>query len=123
MALEIPLQPLQAQALKVVLDEQACEISIRERLGVLYMSMTVDGVVAWNNYACYNRQNIKPFAYMPFSGAVYFVDIQGETDPVASGLNSRYFLVYISPEDTEDGRLPFIIPDSLFLAQGLSFTL
>lgn len=99
MALEIPLQPQAAQSLKVVLDEQACEIQIRERLGLLYMSMVVDGVESWNNYVCYDRQNIKPFAYMPFKGGLYFIDTEGNTDPVYTGLNTRYFLIYLFEDD------------------------
>lgn len=96
MPLEIPLTPIVAQSLKVVLDEQSCEISIRERLGNLYMSMVVDSVDSWSNFVCYDRQNIKPYSYMPFSGGLYFVDKEGSTDPVASGLNTRYFLIYFS---------------------------
>jgi hypothetical protein len=96
MSQEIPLIAQVAQSIKIVLDEQACEIQIRERLGNLYMSMVVDGVESWNNYVCYNQQNIKPFTYMPFRGGLYFVDIEGDTDPVSSGLNTRYFLVFFS---------------------------
>jgi len=97
MALRIPLIAQDAQSFKIVLDEQACEIQIRSRLdGLLYMSMVVDGVEAWSNYVCYDRQNIKPFAYMPFKGGLYFVDIEGTTDPNAEGLETRYFLGYQS---------------------------
>ena len=104
MALEIPLISIVAQSLKVVLDEQSCEISIRERLGNLYMSMVVDGVSSWNNHVCYDRQNVKPYSYMPFLGGLYFVDKEGSTDPIASGLNSRYFLVYLADgEELPDG--------------------
>ena len=99
MPLEIPLISTVAQSFKVVLDEQSCEIKIRERLGLLYMSMVVDGVSVWNNYVCYDRQNIKPYSYMNFSGGLYFVDKEGSSDPVASGLNSRYFLVYFSENE------------------------
>lgn len=100
MAFEITLVAQQAQSIKVVLDEQACEIQLRERLGLLYMSMVVDGVEAWSNYVCYNQQNVKPFKYMPFKGGLYFVDVQGASDPVAEGLGTRYFLVYLSEGET-----------------------
>jgi hypothetical protein len=96
MAQEIPLIAQVAQSIKIVLDEQACEIQIRERLGNLYMSMVVDGVESWNNYVCYDRQNIKPFTYMPLKGGLYFIDIEGSSDPVAAGLNTRFFLIYLS---------------------------
>ena len=96
MPLEIPLIAQQAQSIKIVLDEQACEIQIRERLGLLYMSMVVDDVEVWNNYVCYDRQNVKPFSYMAFKGGLYFVDVEGNEDPRAEGLGARFFLVYLS---------------------------
>lgn len=102
MILEIPLNPIVAQSLKVVLNEQSCEILIRERLDNLYMSLVVDDETAWNNFVCYDRQNIKPHSYLPFSGGLYFIDKEGSTDPIASGLNTRYFLIYLS----EDEELP-----------------
>lgn len=96
MAVLIPLITQEAQSFKIVLDEQACEIQLRSRLdGLIYMSMVVDGVEAWNNYPCYDRQNIKPFGYMPFTGGLYFFDIEGKTDPTYDKLNYRYFLIFI----------------------------
>lgn len=104
MALEIPLAGLTAQSLKIVLDEQSCEIVLRERLDRLYMSMVVDGVSAWNNFICFDRQNVKPHSYMPFKGGLYFIDKEGSNDPVASELGTRYFLIYYSEgEELPDG--------------------
>ncbi len=104
-SLQIQVAPLVAQSFKVVLGEQACEIEIRERLGRLYMSLVADGVTAWTNYPCFDRQNIKPFRHMPFVGGLYFIDVEGYSDPVASGLGTRYFLVYFPTEDEFQGRV------------------
>lgn len=105
---EILLIAEPAQSFNIVLDEQNCEIKLRNRLNNTYMSMVVDGEEVWNNYICYDRQNIKPFCYMNFKGILTFRDLEGLTDPIYTGFNSRYFLLYYS----EDEELPDNIVDN-----------
>lgn len=91
---EIILISSPGQTFNVVLDDQACEISLRDRLGQTYMSIIVNGEKVWDNYLCKDRQNIKPFAYMNFKGILTFIDGEGNQDPVYTGFNERYFLLY-----------------------------
>jgi hypothetical protein len=66
----------------------------------VYLDLYVAGVLIIGGVLCLNGVNIVRNAYLGFIGDLAFYDQQGTTDPVYSGLGSRYLLFYFAPGDT-----------------------
>jgi hypothetical protein len=65
---------------------------------MLYMDLTANGTVVFTGMVCLNTILIGNYGYLPFVGALFFYDTQGQEDPSSPGLNSRYQLIYYSPD-------------------------
>lgn len=91
---KIPLQPVPAQSLKVKLGAQNCQIRVYYRFGSTYMDLTAGGVVVVTGVICRDRQNVVQIAQNAFSGALLFVDMLGQSDPLYSGFGERWRLFY-----------------------------
>ncbi len=48
---------------------------------------------------CENGNRLVRDAYLGFSGDLAVVDTQGASDPVYTGLGTRYQMVYLAPAD------------------------
>jgi hypothetical protein len=97
--LSIPLQPQPAQTVKVVLDGQNCQIYIYQKDQGLFVDVNSNGV---DIVTCVIARNVDPLicrTYAGFVGDLMFVDNQGVSDPVSTGLGDRYSLVYLSASD------------------------
>lgn len=90
----IDVENIPSQELGVVLNEQNCIIDLYTRGGYLYCDIEADDVTIITGAICLNNQNIIPYGYRGFNGNLRFVDLDGETDPVYTGFNDRYMLVY-----------------------------
>ena len=91
---KIPLQAVPAQSLKIKLAAQNCEIRVYYRFGSTYMDLTVNGDVVCTGAICRDRQNIIQIANNAFKGALLFVDMLGQSDPLYSGFGERWRLFY-----------------------------
>jgi len=91
---KIPLQPVPAQSLKVKLSGQNCQIRVYYRFGSTYMDLTAGGVVVVTGAICRDRQNIIQIAQNAFQGALLFVDMLGQADPLYNGFGERWRLFY-----------------------------
>ena len=91
---KIPLSPVPAQSLKVKLAGQNCEIRVYYRFGNTYIDLTAGGVVVVTGAICRDRQNIIQIAQNAFSGALLFVDMLGQSDPLYSDFGERWRLFY-----------------------------
>ena len=91
---KIPLQPVPAQSLKIKLGGQNCQIRVYYRFGSTYMDLTAGGVVVVTGAICRDRQNIIQIAQNAFSGALLFVDMLGQSDPLYNGFGERWRLFY-----------------------------
>lgn len=104
MSQQIPVVAAPAQTMSVNLSNQSCLVALRT-LGIgvdahLYFTLTVAGVVVVTNRICRNVQRILEDAgYRGFQGDFMFIDQQGDTDPVYTGLGARYLLLYILPAE------------------------
>lgn len=87
------------QKFKTVVAEQNCEITLRTIGGLLYFSMSLNGVDFINSRVCRNGGLLVPTAYLGFKGNFSFVDYRGDTDPTYDLLNDRYFLLYLEESD------------------------
>ena len=92
----LSLQPLPAQTFEVTLGGQDCEISLQQMATGLFASLNVSGVQVIAGRYCNDRVSLVRYAYLGFSGWLYFVDAQGGNDPSYEGLGSRFILVYES---------------------------
>ena len=94
MATIIPLLAVPNQAVSALLDSQNCQINVYQKAFGLYMDLLVDLVPMFTGVVCQDRNLIKRYASIPFSGDFAFVDTLGNDDPDYSGIGSRYFLTY-----------------------------
>jgi hypothetical protein len=95
----ISVQPLQNQTLQTQVNNQAVTLSISQSLYGLFMTVSLGTTVIIASVICQNLNRIVRDVYLGFSGDFIFVDTQGTSSPVYTGLGSRWQLVYLSPTD------------------------
>ena len=83
----IPLDQYPHQSVSCVIKKKRWFITLISRLGKLYASVenNQDGVII-HNRICLNKT--------PITKHLMFIDLNGNDDPIYTGLNSRFFLVY-----------------------------
>ena len=99
----VPLQAVPNQQMNVSLNGQSCTISIQQTLYGLFCTLLVSGVQIIGGVLCQNLNLIVRDLYLGFSGDLCFLDNQGDSDPVYTGLGDRYSLIYLSPSDLPTG--------------------
>lgn len=98
--LKIPLKQIPSQKLRVVLNRQNCTISLYYRFGNTYMDLVVGNNVVINGAICRNRSSVVNVANHVFAGALYFLDLLGDSDPNYKLFNDRYILLYVSADES-----------------------
>lgn len=99
--LVIPLQAAPVQNVMTVVAQQNCQIYLYQNYRGMFFDLNVNGEDVVNGIICENQNELVPIHYTGFEGNFVFLDTQGSSDPVYTGLNSRYFLVYITAEENE----------------------
>lgn len=92
----IPISAVPVQTFTVTLGSQQCTITITSRTTGLYFDLLVAGVQVVASVLCLDRMSLVRWSYLGFLGTLAFVDTQGFTDPVYTGLGARYQLVYLT---------------------------
>lgn len=93
----IPVAAVPSQTLAVTLAAQPAQIALRTLGDNLYLDLIVRGVAIVTTRICRNQQRLLlDVIYRGFLGDLMFVDTQGETDPVYTGMGTRYQLVYLN---------------------------
>jgi len=100
----IPLQPVPAQVVNVILGDQATQLTLRQLSTGLYIDVSIATQKIIGMVICQNLNRIIRDAYLGFVGDFMFVDTFGESgkpsqDPDYTGLGSHFQLVYLAPED------------------------
>lgn len=104
MSQQVQLGAVASQTVTINLNQQSCLIELRT-LGLdddahLFFSLTLAGTPIVTTRVARNLQRLLIDAqYRGFQGDFMFIDTQGDTDPVYTGLNTRYVLVYIPPDE------------------------
>jgi hypothetical protein len=101
MAVIIPLLAVPNQTASVLLAGQNCQINIYQKTYGLYMDLLVDQSPIFTGVVCEDRNLIKRYASIPFSGDFAFVDLRGAQDPEYAGLGSRYYLAYFDEAELD----------------------
>lgn len=92
----IPLARVPSQKILVTLDGQGCTLVLRSLGGRQYLSLSVDSVPVFYNVLMVDRIPLKKYSYLPFSGDIAPVDMQGSSDPDWQQWGTRFQLVYDS---------------------------
>lgn len=97
---QIPLAAVPSQTLAVVLDGQAAQIELRQNGGNIYFSLSLDDAPIVSTRICRNEQLLLIDArYRGFRGDFMFKDMQGDLDPVYTGLAGRFVLVFLTESE------------------------
>ena len=96
---QIPLQPVPAQQTQIVLDGQSCSISIYVKNQCMFLDLAVNGAQIAYAVQCSNLVSLVPTAYLGFAGWLVFYDTQGTSNPIYTGLGSRWLLLYLDETD------------------------
>lgn len=99
----VPLNANPNQSLTVGLDNQACQINVYQKGDYVFLDLFVNNARIIAGVICENMNRIVRDLYLGFSGDLVFYDTQGSEDPNYLGLGSRFFLVYLSPDDLPPG--------------------
>ena len=100
----IPVQALPNQQLQAQLAAQACTIELVQMQYGLFCTLSVSGSLIVAGVICENINRIVRSLYLGFVGDLCFIDTQGDTDPVFTGLGTRYQLLYLEESDLPAGE-------------------
>lgn len=95
----VPLQPIANQSLQITLAGQPCTINLWQTAYGMFMTLLVNGVIIISTVPCENLNRIVRGIYLGFTGDFAFLDLQGSSDPVYTGLGSRFVLLYLAPNE------------------------
>ena len=90
----IPISAVPAQTFTIQLNSQNCMINIYQKNTGLFFDLNLNGTQIVNSMICLNLVGLVRESYLGFTGQLFFFDTSGQTDPVYTGLNSKYLLVY-----------------------------
>ena len=100
----VPLQPVPAQIVNVLLNNQSVILTLRQLATGLFMNVISNGAEVVGLVACQNLNRIVRDLYFGFEGDFVFLDNSGAgEDPDFTGLGARYSLIYLSPSDLPAG--------------------
>lgn len=94
----IPLQPQANQAFSCILDGQSATIELETTDYGLYATVAYNGVSVASSRLCLDRTNINSAGYLGLPQALFFADLQGQSDPVYTGFGTQYVLCYGNPQ-------------------------
>lgn len=95
----IPLQPIPSQSIEITLAGQPCTINLWQTAYGMFATVLLNGVIVVSTVPCENLNRIVRGVYLGFVGDLAFLDLQGSSDPVFSGLGTRFVLLYLSPTE------------------------
>lgn len=97
----IPLQDSANQTFSAILDNQSTAISLLTTDYGLFATVTYNGVAVATSRLCLDRTDVNSSRYLGMPQALFFADLQGQSDPVYTGFGTRYVLVYGDPPEGE----------------------
>ena len=103
MAFSIPLQAVANQTLVVQLGGQSVQLNLYQKTSGLFLDVLVNNAYVVAGVICENLNRIVRDAYLGFLGDLVFMDSQGASDPIASGLGAQFLLFYLTQADLAAG--------------------
>ena len=103
MPLLVPLKAVPSQIVNPLINSQATTLNVYQKATGLYMDVLLNNALIIGGVVCENLNVIIRDAYLGYSGDFAWFDTQGFTDPVSSGIGTRYFLWYFAPSELPAG--------------------
>ncbi len=111
--LQIPIQPVPSQQVKVVLASQNCQIAIYQKSQGVFVDLNSNGEDISVGVLAHNCVALDPREYENFSGNLMFVDTQGLNDPDYKSFGTRFFLVYLTADEFALTKILNVSPSSI----------
>ncbi|MFT8723521.1 MAG: hypothetical protein ABF443_11965 [Acetobacter malorum] len=92
--LTVPLSAFPAQTLKVSLSGTLIQITLRQRSTGLYADFDANSTRFLSGILCQDRTWLVRDAAIGLPGDFLFADTQGQQNPYATALGSRFLLLY-----------------------------
>jgi hypothetical protein len=89
----IPIQPIPNQNIRLTVNEQACEITLRQQNTGIYFSLVSDGVSICNSVLVQNAAPLN--SQFNFNGVFVLFDVDGKGKPDYSKLGTKWMLYYL----------------------------
>jgi hypothetical protein len=83
----------------VTLNDQVTQINVYQTYNGLFIDVYLENDLIIGGVICENDNRIIRSTYLGYSGDLAFIDVQGSTDPVYTGLGTRYFLTYLTEDE------------------------
>lgn len=95
----IPLNAIPNQTVAVQLNGQSCTLNVYQKSTGMFMDVLVNDVLIIGGVICENLNRIVRSLYLGFIGDFSWVDTQGTNSPYYTGIGSRYYLLYLNPNE------------------------
>lgn len=92
----VPLQAVPSQSLTTTLSGQNTQINVYQKFFGVFVDLYVNNALIIGGCIAQNLNRIVRSVYLGFQGDICFFDTQGSTDPVYTGLGTRYQLIYLT---------------------------
>ena len=102
--LTIPIQSVPNQTFNVLLNNQQVTINLYmiTEDNKLYMDVELNNNIVVSCVPCQNLNRIIRNLYFEFIGDFMFYDLQGNSDPIWSGLGTRFVLNYLQAAEANN---------------------
>lgn len=97
--LQLAIQPVPNQIVSAVCGGQNCQLYFYSKSTGMFCDLNSNGVDISTCVICRNGIPLCPIAYTGFLGNFMFIDTQGDEDPLAEGLGSRWQLIYLEASE------------------------
>lgn len=91
----VPTKALASQVLQVSLASQSVTLKIYQTAYGLFMDVYVGNVLIIGGVICENLNRIVRSTYLGFIGDLAWFDTEGTSDPIYTGLGTRWQLLYL----------------------------
>lgn len=92
---QVPLNPVPAQSVAIVLANQNCVITLRQIGSRQYLSLSINGAVICENVLLVASSPIVQAAYLDFVGELAVIDLTGANEaPAYTGWGNRWQLLF-----------------------------
>jgi hypothetical protein len=95
----IPLQTIPNQAILTTLGTDDVQINVYQKTTGMFLDLYLDGTLLLSGVLCRNLTPLVMSRYLGFPGDLCWYDTQGSSDPVYTGLGTRWALVWLEPAD------------------------
>lgn len=94
MIVEVPLSALPSQELSLVLGNQDVTVRVLTRGDYLYLDVLKETDPVILGQLIVTGQNLLPVGLSDFVGNFQMIDLNGDSDPVYTGLGTQFRLLY-----------------------------